>query len=364
MKTAVQVEPSRSKLCLTKRVSDRIICVSMRKSREFCLVAMPALLLVGCGGTNTTDGTAPFNRANGSVDPNATPLAAPGQEILGTYALVSAPVIADSKQATAWVDKIKKLQTPPKKIFMYGANSALATKLKKPLDEAKIGVIPVPDIKLGDDWSKTVKAFGADKFFGNGPTEKEPNIDLLTSDQSKWSSIFNLDGVRFVLLNTDTPTKANKNGEVPRLWMISKLKDAKNIVVLGAKPLRAPEGQSGISTNDPFAKSPVRLYAFAGGSPTVERPDEKSIYQMSVPASEGLDKPLIIGMIEIRKSGAIQSRIVQLNNDLTAKNIQELTLFEPAPKIAEKPAEKTPEKPADKSGEKEPPKPPAKTDKG
>jgi hypothetical protein len=317
--------------------------------RKIGWTLVPVILLAGCGGTNTTDGTAPFNRANGAVDPNATPLVAPGQEILGTYVIVSAPTIADTKQATAWVDRIKKLQTPPKKIFMFGANSGLASKLKKPLDDAKIGVIPVPDAKLGEDWLKTVKAFGAERFFGNGPIQKEPNLDLLTSDQSKWSSVFALDGVKFVLLNTDTPTKQSKAGEIPRLWLIGKLKDAKSIVVLGAKPLRGSDGGDSITTADPFAKAPVRLYAFSGGAPTIERPDEKSIFQMSIPTPDGVDKPLLVGVVEIKKSGALLSRIVQLNNDLTAKNIQELTIFQPATKIAAKPADKASEKPADKS---------------
>lgn len=317
--------------------------------KKFGWTFVPLALLAGCGGTNTTDGTAPFNRGAGMVDPNATPLTSPGQEIVGTYAIVTAPVVTDAKQASAWVDKIKKLQVPPKKIFMLGATSSLATKLKKPLGDAKISVIPVPDAKLGEDWQKTIKAFGADKFFGNGPTQKEPNLDLLTSDQSKWSSIFSLDGVKFVMLNTDTPVKSGKPHEIPRLWLINKLKDSKekSIVVFGAKALHPTSGQAGIQTADPFAKSPVRLYAFGGGTPTIERPDDKSIYQLSIPNNENLEKPIIVGILEIRKSGALQSRIVQLNTDLTAKNIQEITLFEPSPKIAEKPPEAPTIKPKD-----------------
>lgn len=368
------------------------------KSLSWTLPVALGFVAVGCGGTTTNDGMSSMNRSGGMMDPGGMPLANSGQEIVGTYAMVAAPSLTDAKQAVAWVDRLKKLTTPPKKLFIFGLNSATALKLKKPLDEAKMSVIPVPDARLGDDWWKSVVAVGAEKFFGNGPTLKEPNVDLITADQSKWNSTFTLDGVKFVLLNTDTPVKSEKGGEIPKLWLQGKLDSGKsnaskeqNTVVLGARKLwatetlgrdgasgeaaagvkvidgvkvtdgkvgevtagsKAGEGERLVMTADPFGKSQsVRLYATSSEVPSLERPDEKSVYQMVVPSGFAEDKPLIVGLLELRKSGSMTSRMVQIESNFTSKSLIEALVYDPMMRDAAKSLPKQAVVPAGKANE-------------
>ena len=362
------------------------------KNLSWTLPVALGFVAVGCGGTTTNDGMSSMNRSGGMMDPSGMPLANSGQEIVGTYAMVAAPNLTDAKQAVAWVDRLKKLTTPPKKLFIFGLNSATALKLKKPLDEAKMSVIPVPDARLGDDWWKSVVAVGAEKFFGNGPTLKEPNVDLITADQSKWNSTFTLDGVKFVLLNTDTPVKSEKGGEIPKLWLQGKLDAGKsnsgkeqNTVVLGARKLwatetlgrdgasgeaaggvkvtdgkvgevsagsKSAEGERLVMTTDPFGKSqPVRLYATSSEVPSLERPDEKSVYQMVVPSGFAEDKPLIVGLLELRKSGSMTSRMVQIESNFTSKSLIEALVFDPLTRDAAKSLPKQAAVPAGKANE-------------
>jgi len=346
------------------------------KNLSLTLPVALGFVAVGCGGTTTNDGMSSMNRSGGMMDPGGMPLANAGQEIVGTYAMVAAPSLTDAKQAVAWVDRLKKLTTPPKKLFIFGLNSATALKLKKPLDEAKFGAIPVPDARLGDDWWKSVVAVGAEKFFGNGPTLKEPNVDLITADQSKWNSTFTLDGVKFVLLNTDTPVKSEKGGEIPKLWLQGKLDAGKsnsgkeqNTVVLGARKLWSTEptpdttvekgfGEKGIgserlvATAEPFGKSnSVRLYATSALLPSLERPTENSVYQMVVPGGFAEDKPLIVGVLELRKSGSLNSKMVQIESNFTSKSLIEALVYDPMMRDAAKSLPKQVVLPADKANE-------------
>ena len=305
------------------------------------------VLLAGCGGTNTTDGLSQYNRGQGqdSLYPtSATQNAALANELLAVDAFLNASEIKDAKQASMTVDGLKKLPVPPKRVFLIGATVSTADWFKKPLSDAKITPIPVPgpDTK---DWSKVLKTLGADKLYGNGPTMAGPNVDALASDQSKLNSTAVYDGIRFIFLNTDTPLKAEKPGSVARFWFLARQNEMKenSAVVVGYRSIRSlgtEDPTPVISTTDILAKnSKIKVFVSTSAkSPSLSRPDQKSAYHLAVGGAMGEDRMPHVGVIEVRKNGAIYSRITRL--DLTKPPVPalEATIWEPAgvPKIDQK----------------------------
>jgi hypothetical protein len=304
----------------------------------------------GCGGTTTNEGVNPYNRANGSYD-QAPTSSIPGSpaagEVVAVNAFLNAGDVADAKAAGAVVDQLKKLPVPPKRIFLLGVTADSAEWYVKPLAVAKITPIPVIGVRSGN-WDKILKTLNVGKLYGNGPKLGGPNADMLTADQSKQSSTFVFEGVRFVSLNTDTPVKGGDAGAVPRLWLQARLNEAKenSIFILGWRAIRAADKDDKtpvVATQDLFGKNAkVRGFiAGAGTAPSLSRPDDKSLYQMSVGGGVGEDKQPTIGILEIRKNGSVLAKLVKLEGTKPAKSVLEASLYDPVPTNLMKP---TPEK--------------------
>jgi hypothetical protein len=303
-------------------------------------VVLAMALVWGCGGTNTTDGVGAYNRGPGQYDqaPTSTLPGAPGAgEILAVNAFLNVSDVADAKIAGTVVEGLKKLPTPPKRVFLLGATPTSTEWFVKPLSVAKITAIPVVGPKT-EGWDKVLKAYGAGKFYGNGPNGGGPNADTLTNDQSKFTSTFAFEGVRFISLNTDSPVKGSTGGAVPKLWLQSKLNEVKekNVFLLGwraFRPLGNEDKTPVVTTNDLIGKS-SKVRGFISSSvatPNLSRPDEKSLYQLAVGGGLGEDKMPTVGVLEVRKNGAISARLVKLEITKPAKNLLEASLFDPAP---------------------------------
>ncbi len=266
-----------------------------------------------------------------SVSPNA-PAA---NEVVAVDAVLNGDDIKDAKQASLVVDGLKKLSVPPKRVFVLAATPSLADWLKKPLGDAKISAVPVPGPNV-KDWDKVLKTFGADKIYNNGPKTGIPNADLLTADQTKLSSTTVYDGVRFFLVNTETPVKDAKAGSIPRMWLLGKQADMKEntAVMIGyraAKPLGKEDPTPTISTESYLAKgSKIKLFVSASAkTPILSRPDEGSNYQLAIGGAVGDDHLPHIGLIEVRKNGAIYSKILKLDVTKPPTAKLEATIFEP-----------------------------------
>ncbi len=297
------------------------------------------VLLAGCGGTNTTDGMSQYNRGQGqdTVSPISSGQNAPAaNEVAAIDAFLNATEIKDAKQASLTVDGLKKLSVPPKRIFLIGATANTAEWFKKPLADAKITPIPVPgpDVK---DWAKVLKTLSSDKLYSNGPSLAGPNADLLIADQSKLTSTAVYDGVRFFFLNTDTPIKGDKPGSIARLWFLARQSEMKesSAVVVGyrsVRPLGTDDPTPVISTADILAKSSkIKVFVSASAkSPSLSRPDSKSAYHMAVGGAIGEDHLPFVGVIEVRKNGAIYSRITKLDVTKAPAASLEATIWEPA----------------------------------
>ena len=301
------------------------------------LIWLSPLLLAGCGGTNTSDGMSQYNRAPGSdMSPTSAMNGAPAaNEVVAVDAFLNIADIKDAKQASLAVDGMKKLSVPPKRVFLIGATPASADWFKKPLNDAKITPIPVPgpDIK---DWTKVLKTLGADKIYSNGPNNGGANADLLAADQTKFSSTAVYDGVRFFFLNTDTPLQSAKAGAIPKMWFTNRQNEMKetSAVVVGFRSVRALGAEDPtpvISTTDFIAKnSKIKVFVSSSAkSPALSRPDEKSAFHMAVGGAVGEDNLPHVGLIEVRKNGAIYSKIMKLDVTKPATPKLEATLFEP-----------------------------------
>lgn len=313
------------------------MCVKMFSMRRLSWLSL--LLLAGCGGTTTTDGVSQYNRAPGSdYSPTSSMMGAPSaNEIVAVDAFLNAEEIKDVKQAGLAVDGLKKLSVPPKRVFLIGVTPTSAEWFKKPLSDAKISAVPVPGKDL-KDWSKVLKTLGADKLYNNGPKASGPNADLLASDQTKFSSTAVYDGVRFFFLNTDTPLKTPKAGSIPRLWFLERQNEMKenSAVVVGYRStvsLGEEDPTPVISTTDYLAKnSKIRAFVSASAkAPALSRADEKTAFHMAVGGAIGEDKLPNVGVIEVRKNGALYSKIVKLDNTKAPAAAKlEAALFEPA----------------------------------
>ena len=296
------------------------------------------ILLAGCGGTNTTDGMSQYNRGTGqdTYAPVSSNQNAPSaNEVIAVNAFLNAADIKDAKQASATVDGLKKLSVPPKRLFLIGATTNTADWFKKPLTDAKMTGIPIagPDVK---DWPKVLKTLGSDKIYSNGPNMGGPNADMLTADQTKLTSTAVYDGIRFFFLNTDTPLKTPKAGSIARFWFMSRQTEMKekSAVVVGYRSVRAlgtDDPTPVISTTDFLGKeSKVKMFiSMSAKSPSLSRPDTKSAYQMAVGGPIGEDKMPYVGVIEVRKNGAIYSSITKLDLTKPPTAALEATLWEP-----------------------------------
>lgn len=329
------------------------------------------ILLAGCGGTNTTDGMSSYNRGQGQdiMSPTSSNQnASAANEIAGVDAFLNATEIKDSKQASLTVDGLKKLAVPPKRVFLIGATLSTAGWFKKPLSDAKITPIPVPgpDVK---DWAKVLKTLSSDKIYSNGPSMAGPNADLLVSDQSKLSSTAVYDGVRFFFLNTDTPLKGDKPGSIARLWFLARQTEMKenSAIVVGYRSVRSlgsDDPTPVIATSDILSKnSKIKVFVSTSSkSPSLSRPDPKSAYHMAVGGAIGEDHLPFVGVIEVRKNGAIFSRITKLDVTKQPAASLEATIWEPTgvPKVDSKTAKDAIAQPVTKDGPKEPIKEPSK----
>lgn len=92
-------------------------------------------------------------------------------------------------------------------------------------------------------WLNWITSSQFDQYAGNGPTNGPPNLDNLTSDQSKFSYSFDHGSIHYVVLNTDTVTKANKIGFLPLNWLTTDIQNAQKnsaiqtILIFGHKPI-------------------------------------------------------------------------------------------------------------------------------
>jgi hypothetical protein len=304
------------------------------------------VLLAGCGGTNTTDGMSQYNRSGSqdTISPTSSNSNAPAaNEVLAVDAFINATEVKDAKQAGMTVEGLKKLTVPPRRIFLIGATANTADWFKKPLADAKITPIPIPgpDVK---DWSKVLKTLGSDKLYSGGPSLSGPNPDMLTVDQKNLNSTAVYDGVRFFFLNTDVPLKIPKPGSVARLWFLAKQGDMKENsgVVVGYRSLRSlgtDDTTPVISTADLLTKnSKIKVFVSSSAkAPSLSRPDSSSPYHMAVGGAIGEDKMPFVGVIEVRKNGAIYSRIEKLDTKKPAMPSLEATLWEPAGTIKSDP---------------------------
>jgi hypothetical protein len=108
-------------------------------------------------------------------------------------------------------------------------------------------------------WSNWLRTQRFNTFAGNfadvdsnGPTGLPPNLDNLKADQSLLSYSFNVGGVHFTVINTDTETASNPTiGTVPMNWVTADIQaaqadpDVKHIFVMAHKPVNPAFGEQG-----------------------------------------------------------------------------------------------------------------------
>ncbi|HLO99196.1 MAG TPA: hypothetical protein VK171_11425 [Fimbriimonas sp.] len=296
------------------------------------------VLLAGCGGTTTNDGFSPYNRGagqDGIPGPSIT-----GQnptEVVATHAYLNITGIKDPKVIANICEALKKQKDAPKRVFLLGASSATAKDWKKGMDAIKVPVVPVFGTDVAD-WSKTLKAYGSDKLFSNGPTISGPNPESLTADQKNFSSTAIFDSIRYYFVNADTPTTAKKEGTVPRLWFLAKQKDSKeaNGVVLSNRLLQiqGKDDRSQLVTSENLweKKTNVRLWAgISASAVSLERPKDTLAYQMGVSDLIGEDKMPFVGLVQLRKNGSLTSKVVKLSLTAPSTPLFDLVVYDPTP---------------------------------
>lgn len=296
------------------------------------------VVLAGCGGTTTNDGFSPYNRGAGQDTLNGlNPTGGVGTELVATHGYLNAKGVTDPKAITNIVEAVKKLRDVPKRVFLLGATSATAKDWKKAFDGAKILVVPVFGTDTAD-WSKTLKAYGVEKLYSSGPSNAGPNADGLSADQKSFSTTAIYDGVRYYFVNGDTPLTAKKEGSIARLWFLSKQKESKemNGVVLSNRLLQSQgkdDRSEFISSADIWEKkSNVRLWAgMSHSAVSLERPKDTLAYQMGVSSLTGEDKMPFIGLVQLRKNGAMSSKVVSLSLAAPKDPMLDLVVYDPTP---------------------------------
>ena len=124
-------------------------------------------------------------------------------------------------------------------------NHGLLQEIKS--DESKGAKLEVLNPAAFPVWLAWLSSNGFDQFAGNGPTNAAPNLDLLSGDESRLTYSFDVGGVHFIVLNTDSLTTNLNIGWIAYNWIeedifkAQKNKDIKSIFVLGHKPIIAPK---------------------------------------------------------------------------------------------------------------------------
>lgn len=310
--------------------------------RRFCW--LPILVLAGCGGTNTNDGAQAYNRSGSYAEtPIAPGVSGYANEILAVSAVVNAAEQKDQAAVNRVVAGLKKLPILPKRVFLLGTTAANVEWWKKRLEDAKISAVPVVGTTT-EGWDKVVKTLGVAKLLSNGPKDGGVNADGLKTDQANLSSQFLAEGLRFVVVNTDTPLKAEKPGSVPSLWLKGAVEAAKeNTVVIGWRSL-SPLGEKDETpvVADPGALGKatkvVAWVSSSASAPLAKKLTERGPVSLAVGGGVGEDKLPHIGLIEVKKDGTLSARIAKLSDTSLATTVLEASLWAPTPKAASKPA--------------------------
>ena len=157
--------------------------------------------------------------------------------------------------------------------------------------------------------------------------------------------------------------KGDKPGSIARLWFLARQTEMKenSAVVVGYRSVRSlgtDDPTPVIATADILTKnSKVKVFVSTSSkSPSLSRPDQKSAYHMAIGGAIGEDRLPFVGVIEVRKNGAIFSRITKL--DVTKQPVASLeaTIWEPtgATKVDSKTAKDAIAQPQTKDAPKEP----------
>lgn len=127
-------------------------------------------------------------------------------------------------------------------------------------------------------WGEWITRHGFARRAGNGPRPEGSNPDHLAADESLMSYSFDLDGIRFILINTDTlntvddaATGSTYISWVPYHWIKSQVESAQNdesikaIFLMGHKPIFAAprnvaEGIINVDSH-PLADRLTKLFA-------------------------------------------------------------------------------------------------------
>ncbi len=302
---------------------------------------LPIVALAGCGGTNTNDGAQAYNRSNSYAEtPIAPGVSGYANEILAVSAFVNAAEQKDQAGVNRVITGLKKLPIIPKRVFLLGATATNAEWWKKPLEDAKISVVPVVGT-TSEGWEKVVKTLGVSKLLSNGPKDGGVNADGIASDQTKLSSQFVAEGIRFVLINTDTPLKAEKPGSVPSLWLKGAVESAKeNTVVVGWRSLTAlgEKDETPVIAEPGALGKATKVVAWVSSSamaPSAKKLTDKGPVSLAVGGGIGEDKLPHVGLIEVKKDGTLTARVAKLSDTSLATTVLEASLWAPAPKVAQ-----------------------------
>jgi hypothetical protein len=312
----------------------------MRRFLWLPTVVLAPIILPGCGGTNTNDGAQAYNRSGSYAEtPIAPGVSGYANEILAVSAFINAAEVKEAAGVTRVVAGLKKLPIIPKRVFLLGATATNADWWKKPLEDAKISVVPVVGT-TAEGWDKVVKTLGVGKLLSNGPKDGGVNAEGLKATQASLSSQFVAEGIRFVVVNTDTPLKADKPGSVPALWLKGAVEAAKeNTVVVGWRSLTAlgEKDETPVIADPGALGKATKVVAWVSSSavaPLAKKVLDKGPVSLAVGGGIGEDKLPHVGLIEVKKDGTLTARVAKLSDTSLATTVLEASLWAPAPKVA------------------------------
>jgi hypothetical protein len=320
----------------------------MRRLHWLPTAVLAPIILSGCGGTNTTDGAQAYNRSSTYAEtPIAPGVSGYANEILAVSAFVNAAEIKEASGVSRVVAGLKRLPIIPKRVFLLGATATNAEWWKKPLEDAKISVVPVVGTSA-EGWDKVVKNLGVAKILSNGPKDGGVNPDGLKATQASLSSQFVAEGVRFVIVNTDTPLKTDKPGSLPGLWLKGAVEAAKeNTVVVGWRSLAAlgEKDDTPVVADSGALGKATKVVAWVSSSavaPLAKKVVDNGPISLAVGGGIGQDKLPHVGLLEIKKDGTLTARVAKLSDTSLPTTVLEAALWSPAPKAttpAAKPAQ-------------------------